>query len=327
MDLSVGLQNTCERYFNISDGRLSVLANNKTGYFNFMAIEFTDVERVAAKPLLTVSLREDLGREGDITTQAFLPPDSHGTVKIVSRQAGVSAGLPLAESVWRLLDASVEVKRLIEDGNPVVPGSVIAEVSGKTAILLAGERAALNFMTHLSGIASLTAKFVAAVAGTRAGIFDTRKTLPGWRILAKYAVRAGGGHNHRMGLFEAVLIKDNHLAAWHAADSNSTIAQAIVAARSKVGAGVIVEVEVDTLEQLRDALSAHPDIILLDNMGPAVLRQAVALRDAEFSGVQLEASGGISLSNVAEVAATGVERISIGALTHSAPALDLGLDW
>jgi nicotinate-nucleotide pyrophosphorylase (carboxylating) len=292
-----------------------------------MTIEFTDVERVAAKPLLTVSLREDLARDGDITTQAFLAPDAHGTVKIVSRQTGVVAGLPLAESVWRLLDATVEVKRLIEDGNPVVPGSIIAEVSGKTAILLAGERAALNFMTHLSGIASLTARFVAAVAGTRAGIYDTRKTLPGWRILAKYAVRAGGGHNHRMGLFDAVLIKDNHLAAWRAADSENTVAQAIVAARSKVGAGVIVEVEVDTLEQLRDALTAHPDIVLLDNMGPDLLRQAVAMRDAEFSGVQLEASGGINLSNIAEIAATGVERISIGALTHSAPALDLGLDW
>lgn len=292
-----------------------------------MTIEFTDVERIAAKPLLTVSLREDLGREGDITTQAFLPSDQMGTVRIVSRQAGVVAGLPLAEAVWQLLDPSVQVRRLIEDGNPVVPGSVIAEVTGKVVILLAGERAALNFMTHLSGIASLTAKFVAAVSGSHAGIYDTRKTLPGWRILAKYAVRAGGGRNHRMGLFDAVLIKDNHLAAWKAADPANTIAQAIVTARGKVAAGIVVEVEVDSLVQLEDALTALPDIVLLDNMGPDLLREAVRMRDASAPGVQLEASGGIHLGNVAAIAATGIERISIGALTHSPPALDLGLDW
>lgn len=292
-----------------------------------MPIEFTDVERVAAKPLLTVSLREDLGREGDLTTQAFLPPDEIGTVRIVSRQKGVTAGLPLAESVWQLLDSTVAVKRLIPDGTAVEPGSVIAEVTGKVPILLAGERAALNFMTHLSGIASLTAKFVAAVQGTNAGIYDTRKTLPGWRILAKYAVRAGGGRNHRMGLFDAVLIKDNHLAAWKAADSQHTVAGAILTARAKVGAGVIVEVEVDTLEQFENALTALPDIVLLDNMNPDLLLRAVDIRNETAPAVQLEASGGIQLGNVRAIAETGVERISIGALTHSAPALDLGLDW
>jgi len=292
-----------------------------------MSIEFTDIERIAAKPLLTVSLREDLGREGDITTQAFLPPDEMGTVRIVSRKSGVIAGLPLAELVWQMLDPTVQIKRLINDGTPVTPGSVIAEVTGKVTILLAGERPALNFMTHLSGIASLTAQYVAAVAGTNAGIYDTRKTLPGWRILAKYAVRAGGGRNHRMGLFDAVLIKDNHLAAWKAADPSHTVAQAVEAARSKVAAGIIVEVEVDTLEQLQNALTAQPDIVLLDNMGPETLIQAVNIRNAVAPKVQLEASGGIQLSNVAEIARTGVERISVGALTHSAPALDLGLDW
>lgn len=292
-----------------------------------MSIEFTDIERIAAKPLLTVSLREDLGREGDITTQAFLPPDEMGTVRIVSRKSGVIAGLPLAELVWQMLDPTVQIKRLINDGTPVTPGSVIAEVTGKVTILLAGERPALNFMTHLSGIASLTAQYVAAVAGTNAGIYDTRKTLPGWRILAKYAVRAGGGRNHRMGLFDAVLIKDNHLAAWKAADPSHTVAQAVEAARSKVAAGIVVEVEVDTLEQLQNALTAQPDIVLLDNMGPETLIQAVNIRNAVAPKVQLEASGGIQLSNVAEIARTGVERISVGALTHSAPALDLGLDW
>ncbi len=292
-----------------------------------MPIEFTDVERAAAKPLLTVALREDLGREGDITTQAFLPPDEVGTVRIVSRQPGVIAGLPLAETVWQLLDQSVQVKRLLPDGSSVSPGSVIAEITGKVTILLAGERAALNFLTHLSGIASLTAKFVTAVAGTQAKIFDTRKTIPGWRILAKYAVRAGGGCNHRMGLFDAVLIKDNHLAAWKAAGADHTVASAVLAARAKVAAGVVVEVEVDRLEQLKDALTASPDIVLLDNMGPDLLREAVAIRNATSLSTQLEASGGINLSNVATIAGTGVERISIGALTHSAPALDLGLDW
>lgn len=292
-----------------------------------MPIEFTDVERAAAKPLLTVALREDLGREGDITSTAFLPHDEEGTVRIVSRQTGVVAGLPLAETVWQLLDPKVQVKQLLPDGSPVSPGSVVAEVSGRVIILLAGERAALNFMTHLSGIASLTARFVAAVAGTRAQILDTRKTIPGWRILAKYAVRAGGGTNHRMGLFDAVLIKDNHLAAWQAADPGNTVASAIQAARAKVAPGVVVEVEVDTLQQLQEALTARPDIVLLDNMGPELLTQAVALRDQAAPGVLLEASGGINLNNVAAIAATGIERISIGALTHSAPALDLGLDW
>lgn len=292
-----------------------------------MSIEFTDVERAAAKPLLTVALREDLGREGDITTQALLPPGQTATVRIVARQAGVIAGLPLAETVWKLLNPDVQVRTLLPDGSAVQPGSVIAEVTGKVSILLAGERAALNFMTHLSGIASLTAKFVAAVAGTKAKILDTRKTLPGWRILAKYAVRAGGGCNHRMGLFDAVLIKDNHLAAWQAADPDQTVASAVLAARAQVAAGVVVEVEVDTLEQLKDALSARPDIVLLDNMGTDLLKQAVAWRDSQAPTVQLEASGGINLDNVAAIAATGIERLSIGALTHSAPALDLGLDW
>lgn len=300
---------------------------NLSNEIRLMSIEFTDIERIAAKPLLTVSLREDLGREGDITTQAFLPPDEIGTVRIVSRKAGVTAGLPLAELVWQMLDPTVQIKRLINDGTPVTPGSVIAEVTGKVTILLAGERPALNFMTHLSGIASLTAQYVAAVAGTNAGIYDTRKTLPGWRILAKYAVRAGGGRNHRMGLFDAVLIKDNHLAAWKAANPSHTVAQAVEAARSKVAAGIVVEVEVDTLEQLQNALTAQPDIVLLDNMGPETLIQAVNIRNAVAPKVQLEASGGIQLSNVAEIARTGVERISVGALTHSAPALDLGLDW
>jgi nicotinate-nucleotide pyrophosphorylase (carboxylating) len=201
----------------------------------------------------------------------------------------------------------------------------VATVTGPLDKLLIGERTMLNFLTHLSGIATLTRRFVDAVAGTKAQILDTRKTLPGYRVLEKYAVRCGGGTNHRMGLYDGVLIKDNHLAAWTKSES---IADAIRTARRK-SPGVSIEVEVDTLEQLREALKGQPEIVLLDNMTPARLREAVAIRDA-LNGqpqVLLEASGGVALETVREIALTGVERISIGALTHSAPALDLAFDW
>lgn len=182
----------------------------------------------------------------------------------------------------------------------------------------------LNFMTHLSGIATLTRRFVDAVRGTRAEVLDTRKTLPGWRLLEKYAVRCGGGTNHRMGLYDGVLIKDNHLAAWTESDS---IAAAVETARQRSPAGVSIEVEVDTLDQLSDALRGGPDIVLLDNMDVATLRQAVNIRDHTAPRVLLEASGGVTLETVAAIAQTGVERISVGGLTHSAPALDLAFDW
>ena len=182
----------------------------------------------------------------------------------------------------------------------------------------------LNFMTHLSGIATLTKTFVDCVKGTRARILDTRKTLPGWRLLQKYAVRCGGGLNHRMGLYDGVLIKDNHLAAW---TESASIAEAVRSARSLSPAGISIEVEVDTLPQLRDALQGSPDIVLLDNMTVETLSEAVAIRDRVAPNVQLEASGGVNLGTVTAIAQTGVERISVGALTHSAPALDLGFDW
>jgi nicotinate-nucleotide pyrophosphorylase (carboxylating) len=292
-----------------------------------MVLKFDDPERAAAKPLVTVGLREDLGRAGDITSEAFIGPDERGAVQIVARQAGVIAGLPLVEQVFQALDPTVTIVPLVSDGSPCEAGSVVAELAGKVRILLAGERVALNFLTHLSGIASLTQQYVRSIAGTRARIYDTRKTLPGWRVLAKYAVRAGGGTNHRMGLFDAVLIKDNHLAAWKASGREHSIAAAVRAARQSAPSGTVIEVEVDTLEQLADALSAPPDIVLLDNMSCDQLRQAVTLRDAQAPQVQLEASGGVSLETVAAIAATGVERISIGALTHSAPILDLAFDW
>ena len=180
---------------------------------------------------------------------------------------------------------------------------------------------------QFSGIASLTRQFVDAVAGTRAGIYDTRKTLPGWRLLEKYAVRAGGGRNHRVGLYDMVLIKDNHLAGWAASAAGHSIAVAIRTARESAPPGTPVEVEVDTLDQFADALAGTPDMILLDNMPCDLLCRAVAIRDAQAPQVVLEASGGVSLNNVADIARTGVERISIGGLTHSAPALDLAFDW
>lgn len=292
-----------------------------------MTLSFTDAERLNAETLITLALQEDLGDRGDVTSMVLLEPTARGTVRIGTRKAGVLAGLPIVQQVFNRLDPQVQVTLLVADGAPVTPGTVVAELHGPVRSLLAGERTALNFLTHLSGIASLTAQFVAATNGTRAGIYDTRKTIPGWRLLAKYAVRAGGGRNHRMGLFDAILIKDNHLGAWLAATPGRTIAAAVRQVRSQVPAGMIVQVEVDTLVQFDDAIEGAPDIILLDNLSPEQMQQAVARRDVIAPAVELEASGGINLQTIRAIAECGVERISIGALTHSAPQLDLGFDW
>ncbi|MEI8017768.1 MAG: carboxylating nicotinate-nucleotide diphosphorylase, partial [Schlesneria sp.] len=231
---------------------------------------------------------------------------------------------PIGRMVFAKLDDQVRWDAFRQDGDQVYPGTVIAKVSGPLSSLLIGERTMLNFMTHLSGIATLTRTFVDAVAGTHAEILDTRKTLPGWRLLEKYAVRCGGGTNHRMGLYDGVLIKDNHIAAW---TESSSIAEAIRTARAKSPEGVSIEVEVDSIAQLKDALEGSPDIVLLDNMDVETLREAVSMRNRFAPGVLLEASGGVNLETVGGIARTGVERISVGALTHSAPALDLGFDW
>jgi nicotinate-nucleotide pyrophosphorylase (carboxylating) len=204
----------------------------------------------------------------------------------------------------------------------------VAVVSGPARSLLTGERLALNLLGRMSGIATLTRQYVDAIAGTSAGIFDTRKTTPGWRLLEKYAVACGGGRNHRIGLYDAVLIKDNHLAFGTADGSGHyTPAQAVVRARAAAPAGTVIEVEVDTLVQFDEVLPAGPDIVLLDNMSLDQLCTAVARRNAGFPKIELEASGGVNLTTVAGIAATGVERISVGALTHSAVVLDIGLDW
>lgn len=284
-------------------------------------------ERTAAERLIELALEEDLGDRGDITTSALIGPNERGSVQIVARDTGVLAGLPVARRVFEQLDSGVRFSSVVEDGSLVQRGSVVAELSGMVRSLLSGERTALNFITHLSGIATLTRRFVDAIAGTSANIFDTRKTLPGWRALEKYAVRCGGGRNHRVGLFDMVLIKDNHLAGWKASGADHTVAAAVRAARSCAPSGIPVEVEVDTLNQLADALAAAPDIVLLDNMDVAALRQAVEMRNRLAPRTELEASGGVTLQNVAGIAIAGVDRISIGALTHSAPALDLAFDW
>ena len=285
---------------------------------------FASGEQSAARRLIEIALSEDLSSVGDLTCQALIRSDQTATVQVASRKAGVLAGAPIGRMVFSVLDPAVRWDARKHDGETVLPGTIIATVSGPLASLLIGERTMLNFMTHLSGIASLTRTFVDAVKGTRARILDTRKTFPGWRLLQKYAVRCGGGTNHRMGLYDGVLIKDNHLAAWTA---SASIAEAVRTARSKSPSGVSIEVEVDTIAQLKDALAGSPDIVLLDNMNPETLQEAVALRDRMAPSVLLEASGGVTLSTVSAIARTGVERISVGALTHSAPALDLGFDW
>jgi nicotinate-nucleotide pyrophosphorylase (carboxylating) len=279
--------------------------------------------------LLTLAIAEDLGQQGDMTTKALVPADAVGRASIVVRQTGIVAGLVGVATAIEQFDPRLRWSPQVEDGRRVPRGEQIGVIEGPAQGLLAAERVLLNFLGRLSGIATLTRKYVDAVAGTKARIYDTRKTTPGWRRLEKYAVRCGGGWNHRTGLFEAVLIKDNHLALGAQLTPQGlaryTPAEAVRLARA-AGPG-IVEVEVDTLRQLDEVLPARPDLVLLDNMGPGDLREAVARRNLRGQGIELEASGGVDLHSVRRIAETGVDRISVGALTHSAVALDIGLDW
>jgi len=292
-----------------------------------MELQFSHAERAAAQRLIELALAEDLGDTGDVTSLALIGSEEQAETIVVSREAGRLAGVPIAEMIFGALDSSVRWSTKRGDGSRLQPGTVVATLAGPLRAILCGERTALNFLAHLSGIATLTARYAEAVAGTNATIFDTRKTLPGYRLLEKYAVRAGGGANHRVGLYDGCLIKDNHLAARSHSRDAADVAEAVRQAKQAVGPNLTVEVEVDTLEQLSAALGASADIVLLDNMEPATLRKAVELRDSIAPTVLLEASGGVSLETVAEIARTGVERISVGALTHSADALDLALDW
>lgn len=287
----------------------------------------TPSEIAAANLLIELALAEDLGEPpDDVTSRLAISENATGRVEIVSRETGVLAGLPVLSLVFERLDPEVVIEKLVADGSPLRAGTVIARVAGPLRSLLTGERTALNFLTHLSGVASITRRYVDAVRGAKSMILDTRKTHPGYRLLEKYAVRTGGGQNHRLGLYDGCLIKDNHLAAWRAAHPSDTLADLVRHARTQIGAAPL-EVEVDRLDQLADVLAADPDIVLLDNMSAETLRKAVALRDKHEHAALLEASGGVSLDTVAEIAATGVDRISVGALTHSARTLDLGFDW
>lgn len=267
------------------------------------------------------ALAEDIG-DGDATTLATVPETATARAVMRAREPLVVAGLDFAEAAFRELSAAIKIERLAKDGRRVNGGDILLKISGLARTILSAERVALNFVQRLSGVATLTAQFVDAIKGTPAQILDTRKTTPGWRRFEKYAVTCGGGHNHRLGLFDLVLIKDNHLAALRDAQPNAIVA-AIRRAREKYPQ-LKIEVEADTLEQAGQAAVAGADIILLDNMNPGQLRLAVQ----KIKGrAKTEASGGVNLAGVQTIAKTGVDFISIGALTHSARAVDIGLDF
>ncbi len=275
------------------------------------------VPRIMVEPVVRAALLEDLGRAGDLTTDATVPADLVGSVALVAREPGTIAGTAAAALAWTLLDDRVEVSIDLPDGSTVAPGDVIGTARGPVRALLTGERVALNFLGHLSGVATATATLVAAVAGTRASICCTRKTTPGLRTLEKAAVRAGGGSNHRFGLDDAVLIKDNHLAF------AGSVTEAVRRARAYAGHLVKIEVEVDTLDQLDELLTCDADAVLLDNMDPQTLADAVRRVEGRLI---TEASGRVTAQTAPALAASGVDLISVGWLTHSAPVLDIGLD-
>ncbi len=298
--------------------------------------EYGPSEELAAAELIRLAWDEDLGEQiqhgqpGDLTANSLIDQAAHGQVDIRSRNGGIVCGLPLVGQLFIDLDPLVQVQLHVTDGQRVDEHTCLATLAGPVRSLLAGERIALNFLGYLSGIATQTDRHLATIANTVTNtnnipqLLDTRKTLPGYRRLAKYAVACGGGTNHRMGLYDAVLIKDNHLAS---RGNPLEVGSAITAARAAVGNDVTVQAEIDSLEQLASALDARPDILLLDNMTTEELVQAVTIRNNTAPDVLLEASGGINLESLAAVAATQVDRISVGALTHSVPNWDVGFDW
>jgi nicotinate-nucleotide pyrophosphorylase (carboxylating) len=286
---------------------------------------FSPAETAACCRLIELALKEDLGSVGDLTSEALLSWEQMGQAVLVARQPGVLAGMPAALEVFSRFDLRLPLEARRDDGAFLQPGDQLALIQGRMGSILATERTALNFVQRLSGVATQTRRYVDAVAGLPCQVLDTRKTTPGWRLLEKYAVRCGGSHNHRMGLYDGILIKDNHLAAL--TGHSDPVAEAVRLARQKHGNSVPLEIEVDTLDQLDVALKTRPDIVLLDNMPPAEMREAVRRRNAVAPGVLLEASGGVTLETIRAIAETGVDRVSVGALTHSAPALDIALDY
>jgi nicotinate-nucleotide pyrophosphorylase (carboxylating) len=274
--------------------------------------------RIMIEDQVRAALLEDLGRAGDITTDAIIPPEVTAQTALVARKPGVVAGLDLALLTFALIDPAIKVSIAKPDGSKLEKGDTIATVAGSARGILTAERVALNYLCHLSGIASATAAIVQSIRGTKARVVCTRKTLPGLRTVQKYAIRVGGGFNHRFGLDDAVLIKDNHIAA------AGGIEPAVARARAAIGHLVKIELEVDTLAQLEEGLAAGVDAILLDNMDVDTLRRAVALTNGR---AMLEASGGITPQTAPAIAATGIDLLSLGWLTHSAQVLDIGLDY
>ncbi|MCO6459387.1 MAG: carboxylating nicotinate-nucleotide diphosphorylase [Pirellulaceae bacterium] len=309
------------------------LANRRK---EFAQIEWDERLEDDCRQLVRLAVREDLDCWYDLTTLALIDERQTGQAAIAARQPGVMAGIRAVETALDEMETRLKLVPALADGTPVSRGQVLGTLSGSARDLLTCERLLLNLIGRLSGVATLTRRYVEMIGGRATAVYDTRKTTPGWRRLEKYAVRCGGGRNHRTGLFDAVLIKDNHLALAASAEHPLSPAQAVRQARQQLRGllpngtspeSVIVEIEVDTLEQLDQVLTERPDIVLLDNMRPEQLREAVRRRDAVQSATQLEASGGVNLDTVAEIADSGVERISVGALTHAAVSLDVGLDW
>ncbi len=299
----------------------------------FQQIAWDEQLRSEWARLLRLAIQEDLADTGDWTTRALVSEDAEGAARVVARQPGVVAGLPGVECTLHEIEPRLAWSAEVKDGRAVAPGDCLGRIHGPARGILTAERIVLNLLGRLSGIATLTWQYVEAVRGAEARIYDTRKTTPGWRRLEKYAVRCGGGCTHRTGLFDAVLIKDNHLAlgAEAVGTARYTPAEAVKLARRftrEHGAGdMIIEIEVDTLDQLDEVLSVGPDLVLLDNMDPLTLRNAVARRDAVDPAIELEASGAVDLAAVGPIAQSGVDRISVGALTHCAARVDLALDW
>lgn len=274
------------------------------------------------RALIDLALAEDIGT-GDITSLATVPADRTATAIMVAKDDGVLSGIDVAEEVFRTVDPAIEFTAHKRNGDALQHRDEIAVITGSARSILTAERTALNFVQRLSGVATITASYAAAVAGTRTQIVDTRKTTPGMRLLQKRAVQHGGGSNHRFGLADGVLIKDNHLAA---IGGDNRIADAVSAARATAPHTLKIEIEVASLDELQQALDAGADIVMLDNMGTSAIAEAVTIRDNHTHHALLEASGGITLERLPELAATGVELISAGALTHSAPSLDISLD-
>ncbi len=288
-----------------------------------MPIPFEPEEK-EIEQLIEMAITEDVGG-GDVTTDSLVPEWLEARAEFVVKEAGVVAGLPVAERVYKKLNGKVTFEHEVEDGARLLPGRVIATVSGPARDILSGERIALNFLQRLSGIATLTAQYVEKIRVHKAKIYDTRKTVPGWRTLEKYAVKTGGGMNHRMGLYDQILIKDNHLKALEA---GQTISKGVRLAREKAPQWMLIEVEARSLEEVEEALAARPDIIMLDNMPIGDISRAIEI--IKNAGLEeppiIEVSGGVTLDNVERIAQAGPDWISAGALTHSAKALDIALD-